>query len=84
MGAQLNIKSDEAYAIASELAEKEGTSLTQVVLEALRAQHKRVDRETRLAELHKLCEETAALLSPTTLAFDIDKELYDEETGLPK
>lgn len=80
----MNIKSDEAYALASELAEKSGTSLTQVVLEALRAQHKLLNRERKLAEIRKLCEETAALLSPETLAFDIDKELYDEETGLPK
>ncbi|EIZ80439.1 transcription factor [Novosphingobium sp. Rr 2-17] len=84
MGAQMNIKSDEAYAIASELAGKTGTSLTQVVLEALRAHSKRLDREAKIAEIREFCRETAAMMSPEVLAFDIDKELYDEKTGLPK
>ncbi len=84
MGAQMNIKSDEAYAIASELAKAEGLSRTQVVLEALRARRARLKRDEKIAEIRAFCRETAALLSPETLAFDIDKELYDEKTGLPK
>ncbi len=84
MGAQMNIKSDEAYALASELAEIEGVSLTQAVLEALRAHHRMLTREKKIEELMEFCRETAAMMSPETLAYDIDKELYDEETGLPK
>jgi antitoxin VapB len=84
MGAQMNIKSAEAYALASELAGKEGMTITQVVLEALRAHHRRLTREKKIEELMEFACETAAMMSPETLAFDIDKELYDEETGLPK
>lgn len=80
----MNIKSDEAYAIAAEIAGKTGASLTQVVLEALRAHRNRVTREAKIAEIREFCRGTAALLSPETMVFDIDKELYDEKTGLPR
>lgn len=84
MSAQLNIKSDEAYALASELAGLEGVSLTQAVLDALRARKLELSREKKIAEIREFCRETRAMMSPETLAFDIDKELYDEETGLPR
>ena len=84
MGAQMNIKNAEASAIAGELAALTGTSVTQVVLEALRAQQAKLQREKKIEELMEFCRETAAMMSPEVLAFDIDKELYDEETGLPK
>jgi antitoxin VapB len=84
MGVQLNIKSEEAYALASEIAARTGESLTQVVLEALRARAKAESREQRFRNAMTLCEDIASRMSPETLAFDIDKELYDEETGLPK
>jgi antitoxin VapB len=44
MGAQLNIKSDDAYQLASRLAELTGESLTSAVTAALR---ERLDREQR-------------------------------------
>ena len=84
MGAQMNIKSDEAYELATEIARREGVSRTQAVLDALRARQRELTKEERFEEIMALCRETAALMSPETLAFDIDKELYDEETGLPK
>ena len=84
MGAQMNIKSDEAYALATELAEIGGISLTRAVLEALRAQHHNLEREKKIAEIRELCRETAAIMSAKQMTFDIDKELYDDETGLPK
>ena len=80
----MNIKSDEAYALASELASKAGISLTQVVLDALRAHRKRMARDQKIEELMVFARETAAMMPPEILAFDIDKELYDERTGLPK
>lgn len=85
MGAQMNIKSDEAYRLASELAAIERTSITQVVLEALRARRLKLDveREAKVAEIMKLCEETRALMSPELLALDMNAFLYDEY-GLPK
>ena len=44
MGAQLNIKSEDAYRLASRLSELTGESLTTVVTRALRAE---LDREER-------------------------------------
>jgi antitoxin VapB len=44
MGMQLNIKSDDAYALASELATLTGESLTAAVTEAIR---QRLERERR-------------------------------------
>ena len=79
----MNIKSDEAYALAAELAAKSGTSLTQVVLEALRAQAKALSKEERLRKALAICESMRSRMSPEALAFDIDTELYDED-GLPK
>ena len=84
MGMQMNIKNEEAYALATKLAEGSGISLTQAVLEALRAQHRKLEREAKIEELMEFCGETAAMMSPEQMAFDIDKELYDEVTGLPK
>jgi len=84
MGAQMNIKNAEASAIAAELAVLCGTSVTQVVLDALRAHRRKLCREAKIEELMEFARETAAMLSPDTLAFDINKELYDEATGMPK
>ena len=41
MGAQLNIKSEDAYRLASRLSELTGESLTSVVTKALRAELER-------------------------------------------
>ena len=84
MGVQMNIKNAEASLIAGELAVLTGTSVTKVVLEALRAQRAKLQRENKIEELMEFARETAAMMSPEVLDFDIDKELYDEETGLPK
>ena len=84
MGAQMNIKSDEAYALASEIARREGVSLTQAVVDALRARQRFLTKDERLAEAMRICADIRAHMSVETLAFDIDKELYDEDTGLPK
>ena len=45
MGAQLNIKSEDAYRLASRLAELTGESLTSVVTKALRAELAREERQ---------------------------------------
>jgi antitoxin VapB len=47
MGAQLNIKSEDAYDLASRLAELTGESLTTAVTTALR---ERLEREERVRE----------------------------------
>lgn len=83
MGAQMNIKNAEAYALATELAEQAGVSLTQAVLEALRARKRELSKAKKVEEIMEFCRETAAMMSPETLALDIDEYLYDEN-GLPK
>jgi antitoxin VapB len=86
MGAQLNIKSDDAYSLASRLSELTGESLTTVVTKALQAE---LDREQRLrdkaerkARLLKLAEEIRANMEPGITSDH--SWLYDDETGLPK
>ena len=83
MGAQMNIKNAEAAELASKLAAMEGKSVTQVVLEALRARERALTAEERFARAMAICTETAALLSSETRALDMDDYLYDEY-GLPK
>ncbi len=86
MGSQLNIKSDDAYALASRLSELTGESLTTAVTTALR---ERLEREERV---RARAERSARLLA---IAADIRSHmqaplppsdhrwLYDEN-GLPK
>lgn len=83
MGIQLNIKSEEAYTLASQIAAKTGESLTQVVLEALRARAKAESAEERFTKAMAICRDSAARMSPELKALDIDEYLYDED-GLPK
>ncbi len=83
MGVQMNIKNAEAFAIATELAQKEGVSLTQAVLDALRARKRELTKAEKLERVMALCRDTAARLSPETLAIDHGELLYDD-LGLPK
>jgi hypothetical protein len=83
MGVQMNIKNEEAYAIASELAELEGISLTQAVLEALRARQRELGKEAKLKRVMDICRDARSRMSPEMLALDHGEYLYDEY-GLPK
>ncbi len=83
MGTQLNIKSDEAYALASELADLTGVSLTQAVLDALKNRKRELSKAEKVSSIMKYCRETANMMSAETLALDIDTYLYDKN-GLPK
>ena len=83
MGLQLNIKSKEAYALASKIAKVEGISLTQAVVEALRRREREVSKEERFQSALKIIHDMRARMSPELLALDIDDYLYDED-GLPK
>ena len=84
---QLNIRSDEAYATAHDLAEQFGTTTTEVVVRALRElQSKRrvpsqfVSPEEAGANLSALMKSVRA--RSVTLSSNHD-DLYDE-FGLPK
>lgn len=82
MGAQLNIKNAEAVELAAELAKSEGTSRTEIVLEALRAWKRKRDSESTYAKALEICRDTAPRLPDTQLSLAHGDLLYDEN-GLP-
>ncbi len=82
MGVQMNIKSEEAYAIAAELAARDHVSLTHVVLEALRAWKRNRDSESIYARALEICRDTAPRLPDTQLSLAHGDMLYDDY-GLP-
>jgi antitoxin VapB len=82
MGMQLNIKSDEAYALASKIAEAEGISLTQAVIEALRARERKQESAITYQKALAICRDTAPRLPGTQLSIAHGDLLYDDY-GLP-
>jgi len=83
MGAQMNIKNAVATELAGKLAALEGKSVTQIVLEALRARERELGQEEKLKRVMELCRDTAARMTNKVSSLDIDTLLYDER-GLPK
>ena len=86
MGTQLNIKSEDAYRLASRISEMTGESLTSVVIRALQAElareeHAR-DREERLRRVREITADIRHHLKHPLPASNHDW-LYDEN-GLPK
>ncbi len=86
---QLNIKSDEAYQLATRLAELRGESLTAAVTAALR---QRVQEEEGLREKEAMIRDVKAITAE--IRAELDRAggepltsnhdwLYDDETGLP-
>ena len=91
MGTQLNIKSDDAYAMASRLAELTGESLTMAVTVALRERLEREQsaqnrseaaRQALIAEVLALGREMRRHVQPGTSSADRN-DLYGED-GLPR
>jgi hypothetical protein len=82
MGVQMNIKNAEAVELAGELAKAEGTSRTEIVLEALRAWKRQRDSESIYARALEICRDTAPLLPNTQLSLTHGDLLYDDY-GLP-
>ena len=80
----MNIKSEEAYHLAAELAELTGARLTAAVLEALRQrldkERRARERETKVAAILALGKEIRRLC-PDASSSDTD-DLYGED-GLP-
>jgi hypothetical protein len=83
----LNIKSPHAHALATELAHRMNTSLTEAVTVALQDKLAATETEAiverRVMRLRTMANEIAARLTPEQRAMNIDEELYDEY-GLPK
>jgi antitoxin VapB len=85
MGAQLNIKSEDAYRLASRLSELTGENLTIVVTKALQTE---LDREEKLrdkaalrARLLALADQISAEMPPDVTS---DHNWLYDETGLPR
>jgi antitoxin VapB len=79
-GKPLNIKNEEAYRVASEIAEHTGKSLTRVVLEALRAEKDRVaPRKPDQSRIRRILKQAHSLpdLDPRS-GREILDGLYDE------
>jgi antitoxin VapB len=80
----LNIKNDEAHALAIRVARITGESLTQAVTTALRERLARIEAPDALAEeLLALGGDCAARLQEPWRGVDHDALLYDER-GLPR
>jgi antitoxin VapB len=86
MGTQLNIKSDDAYRLASKLSEITGESLTSAVTTALKERLERVqqreDIEARLARIREITADIRANMQHPLPTSNHDW-MYDDETGLP-
>ncbi len=85
---QLNIKSDEAYELASQLAELTGQTITSAVTVALRkqleAERRRRDKEAWIADIRSIAAEIRLELTKNGQPLDLSTDfLYDEATGLP-
>jgi len=85
MGAQLNIKSEDAYRLASRLAKLTGESLTSVVTKALQAElereQKRRDAEARVDRVMAIAKEIRAHMREPVSS---DTSWLYDENGLPK
>jgi hypothetical protein len=86
MGRQLNIRSDQAYELATRIAARRETSITDAVLLALTEldardeSHARETREEKRARWNQLLEEGWKQLNDSDFRIE---DLYDPETGLP-
>jgi antitoxin VapB len=92
MATQLNIKSEEARALAQDLARLTGKSMTEVIVESLRdrlAEVRRSERatiaqdEAREAGFGRLIHGSRGLWQPAMLSGDPTDLLYDTD-GLPR
>ena len=85
---QLNIKSNEAYELATRLSELTGENRTAAVTQALRDKVTQLEREREVGERIRrvlaLASDMRAELAREgkPLSLDIDS-LYDPDTGLP-
>lgn len=85
----LNIKNERTHALVRQLATLSGMSQTDAVTDAV--EHRlaelsaapRDDRAARLARVLELAREIRESFEPDGIP-DIDAELYDVETGLPR
>lgn len=85
MGAQLNIKSEDAYRLASRLSELTGESLTSVVIKALRTELERRERELDVeAEVDRIMAIAKEIRAHMREPVSSDTSWMYDEDGLPK
>jgi antitoxin VapB len=85
MGAQLNIKNEEAYRLASRLSELTGESLTSVVIKALRTELERRERELDVeAEVDRIMAIAKEIRAHMREPVSSDTSWMYDEDGLPK
>ncbi|GLZ55899.1 type II toxin-antitoxin system VapB family antitoxin [Actinomycetospora sp. NBRC 106378] len=87
--AALNIKNDETYALARQLANETGESLTEAVTTAVRERLARLPARgsvdaARLEAGRAIARNIAARLGPYEPGVDPTAFLDDEATGLPR
>ena len=83
----LNIKNEETCALARELAELTGETMTGAITvalsERLEKERRERDKEALLRDIRAIAERCAARLGPGPSSTEIGDFLYDEH-GLPK
>ena len=83
----LNIKNEETCALARELAELTGETMTGAITvalsERLEKEKRERDKEALLRDVRAIAERCAALMGPGPSAVEHGDLLYDEN-GLPK
>jgi len=83
----LNIKNEETCALARELADLTGETMTGAITvalsERLERQKRERDKEALLRDVRAIAERCAALMGPGPSSTEIGDLLYDER-GLPK
>ena len=85
VGAQLNIKSEDAYRLASRLSELTGESLTSVVTKALRAELARQERHRDIAgKVERMLAMGREIRAHMREPVSSDTSWMYDENGLPK
>ena len=84
--ASLNIKNEETYQLAHQLAKQNGETLTMAITIALkeRLERQKPNPKAGLADwLDDITKETAAMMNDGRTSKELMDALYDPETGLP-
>jgi hypothetical protein len=79
----LNIKSDQAYDLATFIAKRTGKSLTLVVTEALQKEKRFLTKDELIEKWTKIAEDNWERMTPEQREWDYNADMYDE-WGLPK
>jgi hypothetical protein len=82
MGVQLNIKNAEVIALAHEVAELKGVSLTEALRDALKTEKRELTKDERTARILAFINESGKLWTDAERNIDHTAFLYDD-LGMP-